>query len=79
MLVHIHDVVYPFDYPSKWVVEEKRSWNEAYLLRAFLQYNDEFPVIYFNDWIYNRHADLAERHMPRCRLQTGGSIWLRRR
>ena len=79
VLVHVHDVLYPFEYPARWVVDENRCWNEAYLLRAFLQYNDTFEVIYFNDWFYNRHADLVERHMPRCRRQTGGSVWLRKR
>lgn len=79
VLVHVHDIFYPFEYPPEWVVQENRSWNEAYLLRAFLQYNEAFPVIYFNDWIYNKHADLAGQHMSQCRRQTGGSIWLRRR
>jgi hypothetical protein len=79
VLVHVHDIFYPFEYPPEWVIQENRSWNEAYLLRAFLQYNQEFKVIYFNDWIYNRHADLTGQHMPLCRRQTGGSIWLRRR
>lgn len=78
-LVHIHDILYPFEYPPLWVVEENRCWNEAYLLRAFLHGNPAFRVIYFNDWIYNRHGDLTERYMPRCRRRTGGSLWLRRK
>jgi hypothetical protein len=78
-LVHIHDILYPFEYPAEWIVADKRSWNEAYLLRAFLEFNDAFSVIFFNDWFYNRHADVAAQHMPRCCQQTGGSLWLRRR
>ena len=35
VLVHVHDIAYPFEYPQEWV-EEGRAWNEAYLLRAFL-------------------------------------------
>ena len=34
VLVHVHDIAYPFEYPQEWV-EEGRAWNEAYLLRAF--------------------------------------------
>src|SRR5215467_5151994 len=36
--VHFHDIFYPFEYPLDWVYEG-RGWNEAYLVRAFLQYN----------------------------------------
>src|SRR5262245_48406157 len=33
VLVHIHDVCYPFDYPLAWL-KQGRAWNEIYLLRA---------------------------------------------
>jgi hypothetical protein len=36
VLVHIHDMFWPFEYPRSWVVEENRSWNELYAVRAFL-------------------------------------------
>jgi hypothetical protein len=51
VLVHIHDVFFPFDYPAAWIVTENRSWNEAYMLRAFLLFNEVFRVFYFSDWI----------------------------
>jgi|ERR1041384_1342521 hypothetical protein len=34
--VHFHDVCFPFEYPEEWMCQG-RAWNEAYLLRAFLQ------------------------------------------
>lgn len=78
VVVHVHDVLYPFEYPASWVFEHHRSWNEAYLMRAFLQYNDVFEVIYFNDFIYNRNRTLTAEKMPLCLENTGGSIWLRK-
>lgn len=45
--VHIHDVHYPFEYPREWVYAG-RAWNETYLLRAFLQYNNSFQIVLFN-------------------------------
>ena len=30
ILVHFHDMFWPFEYPRSWVVEENRSWNELY-------------------------------------------------
>ena len=50
--IHFHDIFYPFDYPVDWV-EEGRGWNEAYVLRAFLEYNDDFEVVLFNDLLAN--------------------------
>jgi predicted O-methyltransferase YrrM len=35
VIVHAHDIFWPFEYPRIWV-QEGRSWNEIYLLRALL-------------------------------------------
>jgi hypothetical protein len=76
--VHFHDIFYPFDYPVDWV-QEGRGWNEAYVLRAFLEYNDEFEIVLWNDLLHGRHPDRMERDFPLTRRNPGGSIWLRRR
>ena len=78
VLVHIHDIFWPFEYLPEWVLGEKRSWNEAYLLQAFLQYNDAFEILYWNNFVFHSlAADLSES-MPLCLENEGGSIWLRR-
>jgi hypothetical protein len=76
--VHIHDIPYPFEYPPAWVVEENRSWNEAYILRSFLQYNQSFRIIYWNHYAYRKFAGVLEANMPLCMRNCGGSIWLRK-
>jgi hypothetical protein len=76
--IHIHDIFYPFEYEAAWIVDENRSWNEAYLLRAFLQYNSAFRVIYFNDFMFRKFEPLVASKMPLCRKGRGGSIWLER-
>jgi hypothetical protein len=79
VLIHVHDVPYPFEYSPDWITVERRSWNEVYFLRAFLQYNEAFEVIYFNHFAYRRfETELAER-MPLYLQNCGGSIWLRKR
>src|SRR5207237_8125791 len=50
VLIHFHDIFYPFEYPVDWVYEG-RSWNEAYLLRAFMQYNEAFEIQFFNSFL----------------------------
>jgi hypothetical protein len=75
--VHLHDVVYPFEYPERWVFDGK-AWNEAYILRAFLQYNSSFELELFPSFLIKFHRELFMKEMPLCLQNTGGSIWIRR-
>ena len=74
VLVHIHDVFFPFEYPSKWI-SRGIAWNEDYLLRGFLQYNNKFRIVLFNHYLSTRHRDLLADAMPMCSLE-GGSFWM---
>lgn len=76
VLVHVHDIFYPFEYPKLWIVDQNRSWNEAYFLRAFLCANPNFRVLYLSDWIYKCRRDLLESRMPLCVPHRGGSLWM---
>jgi hypothetical protein len=78
VLVHIHDIFYAFEYLEDWVLKEKRSWNEAYLIRAFLQYNASFEIVYWNNFVWHRLRDELAAAMPLCLENEGGSIWLKR-
>jgi hypothetical protein len=76
--VHIHDIFFPFEYPRSWI-EEGRAWNEAYLVRAFLQYNASFEVVLFNSFLADRHPRFLGELFPLCMRNTGASLWIRRR
>jgi hypothetical protein len=45
VLIHVHDIFSPRDYPAQWLKDERRFWNEQYLLEAFLSFNSEFEII----------------------------------
>ena len=76
VLIHIHDILYPFEYLDTWVLDEHRSWNEAYLLRAFLQDNPAFEILYWANLAWHRLAADLQRLMPACLDNEGGSLWL---
>ena len=76
--VHVHDIFHPFEYLRIWI-EEGRAWNEIYLLRAFLQFNDAFDIVLMNTFMEEFHADFFREHLPLCLENPGGSIWLRRK
>jgi len=75
--VHFHDIYYPFEYPREWIYQG-RAWTEAYLLRAFLQYNRAFEIVFFNSFFAHFHEDRLRRGMPGCLKGPGSSIWLRK-
>jgi predicted O-methyltransferase YrrM len=76
--VHFHDVFYPFEYPKEWVYEG-RAWNEDYILRAFLEFNDVFDIVLFGTWLARFHRELLAELMPLTLENAGGSLWLTRR
>lgn len=76
--IHIHDVFYPFEYPREWVLGG-RSWNEQYVLRAFLQFNDAFSISMKNTYLERFHEQRFASKMPLCLKNPGGSIWIRKK
>lgn len=42
--VHVHDIFLPYEYPKRWVVDQRFAWAEQYLLQAFLAFNTDFTV-----------------------------------
>lgn len=77
VLIHFHDIPYPFEYRKAWVYEG-RAWNEAYLLRAFLQYNQAYRIVFMNSYMARFHTAFFREHMPLCLKKRGASIWLRK-
>lgn len=45
VIVHIHDIFSPADYPRDWIEGEVRFWNEQYLLEAFLTENPNWKIV----------------------------------
>ena len=75
--IHFHDVFYPFEYPKEWVYEG-RAWNESYLIRAFLSYNETFRTAFFTSFLQCFHKNHLESRMPLFSRCEGGSIWIQK-
>jgi len=78
IFVHFHDVFYPFDYPYNWL-KEGRYWNENYFLHAFLSYNFEWRINFFNTHVATVFNDFIKNKMPLCARNKGGSLYIQRR
>lgn len=78
VLVHIHDIFYPFEYPEEWIFQHKLNWNELYCVHNFLLFNNAFKIIFFSDFIQqNYKAALAEK-APLFFKDRPGSLWIQR-
>ena len=80
VLVHFHDIFYPFELPIHWVLEKRWFWNENYLLRAFLMHNKKYEIIAFNTYLQKIKLDWFSKEMPECLLgsEDTGSIWIQK-
>jgi hypothetical protein len=79
VVVHFHDVFYPFEYPRGWVLDKNYSWNELYALRAYLMGNGAWEIVFFNDYFARTERARVERDAPEVLRNPGGGLWLRRR
>jgi hypothetical protein len=77
VVVHFHDCFWPFEYPERWAVAERRSWNEIYLIRALLMFSNAFEMILFNDYFAKKFPEEVLRASPLIARNPGGGLWLR--
>lgn len=80
VIVHIHDIFLPFDYPLEWL-QRRHFWSEQYICHAFMIHNQYFEII----WAQN-YAEVAwpELYQRTFLARTGvadnfhsRSLWLR--
>lgn len=79
VIVHVHDIFFPFDYRRDWVLDELRFWTEQYLLQTFLSFNSEFEVLISNSYLSHYYSEDLKAAFPRLTSWGGGSFWMRRR
>ncbi|UTW14254.1 class I SAM-dependent methyltransferase [Marinobacterium rhizophilum] len=55
VIVHVHDVFSPRNYPSNWMEGEIKFWNEQYLLEVFLSHNNSWKVIGALNYLHHHY------------------------
>lgn len=80
VVVHVHDIFSPKNYPAKWITEDVRFWNEQYLLEAFLTHNDQWEIIGALSFLKHKHFDRLKAVVPALTQRTRpGSFYMRKR
>lgn len=80
VLVHIHDIFLPAEYPKQWIFKDHHFFNEQYMLQSFLCFNSAFEVYWASHFMYLKHDQkLKELFKYRDLGEIGpGSFWIRR-
>jgi predicted O-methyltransferase YrrM len=80
VIVHVHDVFLPEEYPKEWVLDDLRFWNEQYLLQAFLTFNNRFEILWAGNYMHLTHPGELGAAFPSydSSKTRPGSFWMRR-
>lgn len=60
VLVHVHDIFFPYEYPRRWITERRWFFNEQYLVRALLTNNDAFEILWTTYYMHREHPERLE-------------------
>ena len=76
VIVHLHDIFLPDDYPMHW---KERNYSEQNALTGWLL-GGAFEVLWPANYVYTRYRKLVERAVgDLCDIRRGGgSLWLRK-
>jgi hypothetical protein len=78
VMIHIHDIFFPFEYPQEWIFEHKLNWNEIYTVHNFLLFNDSFEITFFSDYMQQQLKATHADSLPLFVKGRPGSLWLRK-
>jgi Methyltransferase domain len=79
VVLQVHDIFLPHQYPREWMFQQLRFWNEQYLLQAFLSFNSDFRVLLANSYVETRHPGVLQEAFPKAPWWGGGSLWMQRK
>ena len=64
VVVHIHDIFLPFEYPKQVVCDQRKFWTEQYLLQAFLAFNSSWSVLWAATLLSKRYLEQLKDCFP---------------
>lgn len=76
VLIHIHDIFLPNDYPDLWIFERGQTWNEQYLLQAFLMNNRDYKILIANAYLFKTNEKKLKEYYRGVQPPHGCSFWM---
>ncbi len=78
VLIHIHDIFLPYEYPKDWVVDYKWGFNEQILLNAILAWSNAFSIVWPGYFLQRSDPNFSN-FFPYSKGRRAQSFWLRKR
>jgi len=78
VIIHLHDIFLPDAYPAQWIFERGQTWNEQYILQAFLMNNNDYEVMIANRYLYNENKELLDSLFKGVQPSYGCSFWMKK-
>jgi hypothetical protein len=80
VVVHVHDIFLPTDYPADWLIDRRIAFNEQYVAHAFLLFNSAFETFCCARWLALDHATQLRVAAPAIWRadERPSSLWVRR-
>lgn len=81
VLIQVHDIFLPGQYPRDWIIHVNRYWTEQYLLQAFLAFNEAFEVILPTAYLHEHAPDVMREAFPEVHRDDGwvfSNFWMRK-
>lgn len=73
VIVHIHDIQFPYEYFKTYTLEQHMFWQEQYLVQAFLAYNNAFRILWCASYMHYKCSELMTHYFspyPKSRVPT---------
>jgi hypothetical protein len=77
VVIHLHDIFLPFEYPRQWIIDNRWPWNEQYLVQAMLQGCDGFEILWPGHFLQKTMPQFHS-YFEAERMGTATSLWLRK-
>lgn len=78
VIVHVHDIFIPYEYPRQWPEQFGLYWTEQYLLHAFLAMNPGYEILFSVPVLHRDRAEALRPLAPAAMAGGGSGFWIRR-
>jgi predicted O-methyltransferase YrrM len=75
VVVHIHDIFLPYEYPIEWIRDLHLNWSEQYLVQVMLTNGDHWDVWWPGHYLQRTLPDF-DRHFPNRQGGHAQSLWI---
>lgn len=78
VIIHIHDIFLPYDYPDYWIKDVRFFWNEQYMLAGMLQGGGRYKPLVPMHQLFREHHARLKKLVPNLDATRPGpaSFWL---